>query len=216
MSLCWARPGSISPTANLCTISLSSVTIWMRMVHVHGLQLGELERLREAIRHASTIRREQPGISYGGNANTAPITAVNDTRERALINSFDFTVTGWGIKANLTSGDISQDVSFWNETSVQLGTKTTNDDLSHHHLLAQDREVLLHVETCQRSRATRVKGWSTSTSPSWPSRRGSQEATTGSSTRRTSTSLSITVGTSRSSPTGLRASTLQTRSTSLS
>jgi hypothetical protein len=67
-----------------------------------------------------------PGYSYGGNANTAPIIAVNDTRERALINSFDFTVTGWGIKANLTSGDISQDVSFWNETSVQVGTKTTN------------------------------------------------------------------------------------------
>jgi hypothetical protein len=67
-----------------------------------------------------------PGYSYGGNANTALITAVNDTRERALINSFNFTVTGWGIKANLTSGDISQDVSFWNEASVQLGTKTTN------------------------------------------------------------------------------------------
>ncbi len=67
-----------------------------------------------------------PGYSYGGNANTAPITAVNDTRERALINSFNFTVTGWGIKANLTSGDISQDLSFWNETAIDLGIKTTN------------------------------------------------------------------------------------------
>ena len=67
-----------------------------------------------------------PGYSYGGNANTAPIMAVNDTRERALINSFNFTVTGWGIKANLTSGDISQDLSFWNETAIDLGTKTTN------------------------------------------------------------------------------------------
>jgi hypothetical protein len=67
-----------------------------------------------------------PGYSYGGNANTAPITAVNDTHERALINSFNFTVTGWGIKANVTSGDVSQDLSFWNETAIDLGTKTTN------------------------------------------------------------------------------------------
>jgi hypothetical protein len=67
-----------------------------------------------------------PGYSYGGNANTAPILAVNDTRERALINSFNFTVTGWGVNANLTSGDISQDLSFWNETAIDLGTKTTN------------------------------------------------------------------------------------------
>ena len=67
-----------------------------------------------------------PGYSYGGDANTAPIVAVNDTRERALINSFDFTVTGWGIRANLTSGDISQDLSFWNETAIDLGAKTTN------------------------------------------------------------------------------------------
>jgi hypothetical protein len=67
-----------------------------------------------------------PGYSYAGDANTAPITAVNDTRERALINSFNFTVTGWGVNANLTSGDISQDLSFWNETAIDLGTKTTN------------------------------------------------------------------------------------------
>jgi hypothetical protein len=67
-----------------------------------------------------------PGYSYGGDANTAPITAVNDTHERALINSFNFTVTGWGIKANVTSGDVSQDLSFWNETAIDLGTKTTN------------------------------------------------------------------------------------------
>jgi hypothetical protein len=67
-----------------------------------------------------------PGYSYGGDANTAPITAVNDTRERALINSFNFTTTAWGVNANLTSGDISQDLSFWNQTSDGLGTRTTN------------------------------------------------------------------------------------------
>ena len=67
-----------------------------------------------------------PGYSYGGDANTAPITAFNDTRERALINSFNFTVTGWGVNENLTSGDISQDLSFWNQTGLDLGTRTTN------------------------------------------------------------------------------------------
>jgi hypothetical protein len=67
-----------------------------------------------------------PGYSYGGDANTAPITAVNDTRQRALINSFNFTTVAWGVKANLTSGDISQDLSFWNQTSTNVGTRTTN------------------------------------------------------------------------------------------
>jgi len=67
-----------------------------------------------------------PGYAYGGDINTAPITAVNDTGERALINSFNFTTTAWGIRANLTSGDIGQDLSFWNQTSVGIGTKTTN------------------------------------------------------------------------------------------
>ncbi len=67
-----------------------------------------------------------PGYSYGGDANTAGILAVNDTRERALINSFNFTTVGWGVKANLISGDISQDLSFWNQTSTSLGTRTTN------------------------------------------------------------------------------------------
>lgn len=67
-----------------------------------------------------------PGYSYSGDANTAPIIAVNDTRERALINSFNFTTVAWGVKANLTSGDISQDLSFWNETAIDIGTKTTN------------------------------------------------------------------------------------------
>lgn len=68
-----------------------------------------------------------PGYSYGGDANTASIIAPNDTRERALINSFNFTTVAWGVKANLTSGDISQDLSFWNQTSVDLGSRTTNE-----------------------------------------------------------------------------------------
>ena len=67
-----------------------------------------------------------PGYSYAGNANTAPITDVNDTHERAIINSFNFTATGWGISANWMSGDVSQDLSFWNETAVDLGTETSN------------------------------------------------------------------------------------------
>lgn len=68
-----------------------------------------------------------PGYSYAGDANTAPIMAPNDTSERALINSFNFTAVAWGAKANLSSGDISHDISFWNQTSVGLGTRTTNE-----------------------------------------------------------------------------------------
>jgi hypothetical protein len=77
---------------------------------------------------ASLVRYDgnNPGYAYGGDISTAPITAVNDTGERALINSFNFTTTAWGIRANLTSGDIGQDLSFWNQTSVGIGTKTTN------------------------------------------------------------------------------------------
>jgi hypothetical protein len=77
---------------------------------------------------ATLIRYDgnNPGYAYGGDINTAPITAVNDTRERALINSFNFTTTAWRIRANLTSGDIGQDLSFWNQTSVDIGLKTTN------------------------------------------------------------------------------------------
>jgi hypothetical protein len=67
-----------------------------------------------------------PGYSYDGNANTAPVTAVNDTRERALINSFNFTTVAWGVNANLTSGDVAQDLSFWNQTSDSPGTRSTN------------------------------------------------------------------------------------------
>jgi hypothetical protein len=67
-----------------------------------------------------------PGYAYFGDINTAPITAANDTRERALINSFNFTTTAWGIRANLSSGDISQDLSFWNRTSVDIGLRSTN------------------------------------------------------------------------------------------
>jgi hypothetical protein len=68
-----------------------------------------------------------PGYSYGGDVNTAPIIAPNDTRERALINSFNLKAVAWGVKANLPSGDISQGLSFWNQTSVDLGSKTTNE-----------------------------------------------------------------------------------------
>jgi hypothetical protein len=67
-----------------------------------------------------------PSYSYGGDINTGPIIAPNDTRERALINSFNFTTVAWGMKANLSAGDISKDLSFWNQTSVSLGTRTTN------------------------------------------------------------------------------------------
>lgn len=68
-----------------------------------------------------------PGYSYGGDANTTPLTNVNDTHERALINAFKFTTTAWGVRANLDSGNLTQDLSFWNRTAVDIGLKTTNE-----------------------------------------------------------------------------------------
>ena len=76
----------------------------------------------------------------------APITAVNDTRERALINSFNFTVTGWGVNATVTSGDISQDLSFWNESVLDLGTKTTNTTFPVLTFPQRIEKFLLHLE----------------------------------------------------------------------
>jgi hypothetical protein len=89
-----------------------------------------------------------PGYSYGGDANTAPIVALNDTRERALINSFNFTTVAWGVSANLTSGDISQDLSFWNQTSTNLGTQTTN--ATYPVLTFSQRVVKFYFSACLR------------------------------------------------------------------
>jgi len=53
-----------------------------------------------------------PGYSYAGDANTAPITAVNDTGERALIDDFTFSTQGWNTTVRLVSASIGQDMQF--------------------------------------------------------------------------------------------------------
>ena len=98
----------------------------LQLLHVHGVQLRELERLREAVRHARQVRREQPWLFVRRECQHR----ANHGRERHPREGADQLVQlhgdGLGIKANLTSGDISQDLSFWNETAIDLGTKTTN------------------------------------------------------------------------------------------
>ena len=53
-----------------------------------------------------------PGYSYAGDANTAQVTAGNDTRERALINSFSFVTQGWNASVRLVSTSVGQDIRF--------------------------------------------------------------------------------------------------------
>ena len=117
---CWApeRRNSLSPSSTTLPTSRTSRT-WSTTQGTRAPTKGRSSR-------SSGTTGTTRAMSYGGDANTAPIAAVNDTGERALINSFDFTTTAWGVNANLTSGDISQDLSFWNQTSDSLGMRTTN------------------------------------------------------------------------------------------
>lgn len=43
-----------------------------------------------------------PGYSYSGDANTDPFNALNSTAERAIVNSFYFSTSGWSISTNLS------------------------------------------------------------------------------------------------------------------
>jgi hypothetical protein len=55
-----------------------------------------------------------PGYSknYAGNTNTGPITAVNDTRERAWVNNFTFAAQGWGVSFHILNASIGSDLTF--------------------------------------------------------------------------------------------------------
>jgi hypothetical protein len=65
-----------------------------------------------------------PGFAanYAGNLNTDPITAVNDTRERAWINNFNFTVTGYKLVTNYFNTNLHTDSNFTaiNNTNVTI------------------------------------------------------------------------------------------------
>jgi hypothetical protein len=67
-----------------------------------------------------------PGISnYPGNTNTAPITSVNDTGERAWINNFTYTVTGYNTTYTYGGGPI-------NVTQVIPFTPISNTNITIH------------------------------------------------------------------------------------
>lgn len=51
-----------------------------------------------------------PGYSYVGDANTDPFGGSNMTGERAIVNNFTFSTTGWSISANLSIVNDSMDV----------------------------------------------------------------------------------------------------------
>jgi len=55
-----------------------------------------------------------PGYSYGGDSNTAPIINGNDTRERAYIDNFTFATTGWNTTLRLVNASVGQDLLFHN------------------------------------------------------------------------------------------------------
>ncbi|MGD0318090.1 MAG: hypothetical protein ABSB56_00110 [Nitrososphaerales archaeon] len=63
-----------------------------------------------------------PGYSYSGDDNTAPIIKGNDTRERAYINNFTFATTGWNTTLRLVNASIGQDLVFQNHSvSISYG-----------------------------------------------------------------------------------------------
>lgn len=53
-----------------------------------------------------------PGYSYAGDANTAPITANNDTGERGWIDNFTFSTQGWNATVRLVNASVGQDIQF--------------------------------------------------------------------------------------------------------
>jgi hypothetical protein len=55
-----------------------------------------------------------PGYSYGGDSDTAPIFNGNDTRERAYVNNFTFATTGWKTTLQLVNASVGQDLLFHN------------------------------------------------------------------------------------------------------
>jgi len=63
-----------------------------------------------------------PGYSYGGDSNTAPIINGNDTRERAYINNFTFATTGWNTTLRLVNASVGYDLLFHNySVSISYG-----------------------------------------------------------------------------------------------
>ncbi|MDG6933095.1 MAG: hypothetical protein JRN68_00180 [Nitrososphaerota archaeon] len=70
-----------------------------------------------------------PGLpNYPGNANTAPITSSNDTRERAWINNFTYTVTGYNTTYTYNGGplNVTQVIPFTHISNTNITLRVTN------------------------------------------------------------------------------------------
>jgi len=55
-----------------------------------------------------------PGYSYAGDGDTAPITNSNDTGERAYVDNFTFSTQGWNTTVRFVNASIGQDIRFDN------------------------------------------------------------------------------------------------------
>ena len=67
----------------------------------------------------------QPGYSYAGDANTAPFTATNSTRERALVNNYTLNTEGLSPLFNESPGAPFR-LGFNDTGKVNLGITSTN------------------------------------------------------------------------------------------
>ena len=130
----------------------------LQVFHVHGVQLRELERLREALRHARKVRREQPGILVRRERQHG----ADHGRERHPREGADQLVQlhgdGLGHQGKSHFRRHQPGPLLLERDRHRPWHKDHQHDLSRPHLLAEDREVLLHLERAGRSRATRAQG----------------------------------------------------------
>jgi hypothetical protein len=71
-----------------------------------------------------------PNYSSPGGQTWDAFAAANSTGERALIDNFTFSTTGWGVHAVFDSENITQDVTYTSNSGLDLGIKSLNETLS--------------------------------------------------------------------------------------
>lgn len=70
-----------------------------------------------------------PGYSYPGDINTDPFNATNSTGERAIVNTFTFSTSGWSISSNLSVVNDSLNVmNFLDHTNLSLPVTLLNNN----------------------------------------------------------------------------------------
>jgi hypothetical protein len=68
-----------------------------------------------------------PNYSSPGGQTWDAFAAANSTGERALIDNFTFSTTGWGVHAVFVSENITQDVTYTSNSGLDLGIKSLNE-----------------------------------------------------------------------------------------